>query len=47
MATEDTDTSKTPAQDVATEEQDTASVATSGELNKADLEEVSGGLIRI
>lgn len=47
MATEDADTKKTPAQEVSTEEQDTAPVATSDELSKADLEEVSGGLIRI
>ena len=46
MATEDTDAKK-PAQDVTTEEQDTAPVAQSEELSKADLEEVSGGLIRI
>ncbi|HEY2049509.1 MAG TPA: hypothetical protein VGH03_09210 [Caulobacteraceae bacterium] len=46
MATEDIDTQKTPAPEVTADE-DTAPVAQSEELSKAELEEVSGGLIRI
>jgi bacteriocin-like protein len=42
MTTENTDETRAP--EVSTDEQDTAPVATSDELNKSELEEVSGGL---
>jgi hypothetical protein len=47
MPTESEETIKSPAQDVSPEERVDDSVKNSDELSKSELEDVSGGLLRI